>query len=347
MRNLVSGLLLIVVLVLLVGVVYLVWPSQARSEQSATNPAPRADAGSTVRPSEEAQSQPSKDLRRVMEVMQAIKPLGQPLGKPREGDWLYHHKEHGQPFAVYLRSDPVVPTTRRRTIYIQPLGEFTAKQRQVVTLASQYISACYGLPVKMQKDLSLELIPASARRTHPSWGDKQILSTYVLDDVLGKRLPKDAFASIAFTPSDLWPGEGWNFVFGQASLRDRVGVWSIYRFGDPDKDKEEFRQCLRRTIATGAHELGHMFSIEHCIYYSCVMCGSNNLPEADSRPLTFCSVCMGKVLWATGMTAEDHYSKLAEFCRKQGMDDDAKAFNKALAAVRGGQGKPASKPIER
>jgi hypothetical protein len=41
------------------------------------------------------------------------------------------------------------------------------------------------------------------------------------------------------------------------------------------------------------------------------------------------------------MAAEDHYSKLAGFCRKQGVDDDVKAFNMALAAVRG---KPASKP---
>ena len=38
-------------------------------------------------------------------------------------------------------------------------------------------------------------------------------------------LPKDAFAFVAFTSSDLWPGEGWNFVFGQASMEGRIGVW--------------------------------------------------------------------------------------------------------------------------
>ena len=103
-------------------------------------------------------------------------------------------------------------------------------------------------PVKVSKDLPLSVIPAPARRTHPSWGVKQILSTYVLDSVLRPRLPADAAAYIAFTASDLWPGAGWNFVFGQASLRHRVGVWSIYRNGDPSESKEAFRICLLRLL---------------------------------------------------------------------------------------------------
>lgn len=304
------------------------WAAWGANKNKATNPT----------------SQPSPDLARIAQVMQALEPLQQPLGKPREGEWLYTHKEPGQSYKEYIGSEPVIPTSQRRTIYIQPIGEFTAKQRKVVTLAAEYISACYGLPVKIEKDILLDVIPDSARRTHPTWGGKQILSTYVMDKVLAPRLPKDAFAMIAFTSSDLWPGEGWNFVFGQASLRDRVGVWSIHRFGDPDKNDDQFRDCLRRTVATGVHELGHMFSMEHCIYNECVMCGSNSLPEADCRPLSFCPVCMGKMLWATGTRAEEHLSKLAEFCHKQGLGDDAKAFNKALAAVQGATSKPTSAP---
>ncbi len=47
---------------------------------------------------------------------------------------------------------------------------------------------------------------------------------------------------LALTTSDLWPGEGWNFVFGQASLSERVGVWSLHRLGNP---QIEFTTCLR------------------------------------------------------------------------------------------------------
>ena len=72
----------------------------------------------------------------------------------------------------------------------------------------------------------MDLIPATARREHPTWHVKQILSTYVLDEVLRPRLPADACVYIALTTSDLWPGEGWNFVFGQASLSE---VWASGR----------------------------------------------------------------------------------------------------------------------
>ena len=122
-------------------------------------------------------------------------------------------------------------------------------------------------------------------------------------------------------------------MFGQASLRDCVGVWSIYRFGDPDKGKDEFRLCLRRTVSVGVHELGHMFSMDHCIYNRCVMCGSNSLTESDAAPLTLCTVCLGKVLWATGMKTQNHLGQLEEFCRKQGLDDDAKRFGAQPGAL--------------
>ena len=39
---------------------------------------------------------------------------------------------------------------------------------------------------------TLDKLPASARRLHPEWKDPQILSTYILDDVLKPRRPKDA-----------------------------------------------------------------------------------------------------------------------------------------------------------
>ena len=88
-----------------------------------------------------------------------------------------------------------------------------------------------------------------------------MLTTYILHDVLPPRLSQDAAVLIALTAADLWPGEGWNYVFGQASLSDRVGVWSLHRFGDAEESDDAFRQCLRRTLKTASHETGHMFSM--------------------------------------------------------------------------------------
>ena len=110
-------------------------------------------------------------------------------------------------------------------------------------MASRYIQIYFQTPVKFTDPIPLSAVPAQARRIHPTQrvpngqtGDPQILTTYTIEEILKPRMPKDAFAFVAFTSSDLWPGEGWNFVFGQASMDDRIGVWSTYRNGDPQQD---------------------------------------------------------------------------------------------------------------
>jgi len=198
----------------------------------------------------------------LRQVMTKITPLQKKLERPGPSDWLANHRESGQTFKQYLSGmRRTIPTKARRTIYIQPLGDFTKGKRDVIDLTAKGVGVYFNLPVKTLKTLPLSVIPDKARRKHPTWGDKQILTTYVLDDLLKPRVLKDAFAFIALTSSDLWPGEGWNFVFGQASLYDRVGVWSIYRYGDPDKGAEARRLCLRRALCvaqqTFAMHSGH------------------------------------------------------------------------------------------
>lgn len=272
-------------------------------------------------------------VKELRSIVVKLRSLHAKLGKPRPGDWLARFPEPGQTFAQYLRSRPVVPRGKRRVIYVQPLGQFTKAQRRVVTLTADYLGRYFSLPVKVNKDMTLGRIPAKARRTHPTWGDKQILTTYVLDKVLRPQLPDDAFGMIALTGSDLWPGKGWNFVFGQASLRDRVGIWSIYRFGDPDKDKEGFRQVLLRTVKTATHELGHMLSMLHCTAYECNMCGSNSLGESDRRPLALCPECVAKVCWATRADVIERYGKLAAFCKAHGLEAETKRFEGFIVAL--------------
>jgi archaemetzincin len=259
--------------------------------------------------------------------------LHKALGKPGPGDWLANHREDGQTYDEYVLSNPVRPAARRRVIYIQPLGEFTDTQRKIIQLTAEFMGICYQLPVRVRKDLPMSLIPQRARRVHPQWKVPQVLSTYVLKDVLKPRLPADAVAMIAFTASDLWPGENWNFVFGQASLAERVGVWSIHRFGDPDKGEASFRLTLRRTLATAVHETGHMFSLAHCIYYECCMCGSNSLAEADRTPLWFCPQCMAKLCYATDAKPEKRLKELAAFAKAQGLVREEDFWRKSLAAM--------------
>jgi archaemetzincin len=272
--------------------------------------------------------------RPLPEPFRKLLPLHKKLGKPQPGDWLAEHYEPGQTYGEYVRGRPVKPDAVRRVIYVQPLGDFTNTQRKIVAKAAGFMEIYFDLPVKLREGLPMKLIPEKARRKHPSWGMDQVLSTYVLDEVLQPRLPKDAVASIAFTAADLWPGEGWNFVFGQASLADRVGVWSIYRFGDPDKSDGDYRRCLRRTLKVGAHETGHMFSLQHCTLYECNLCAGNHLAEMDRYPLWLCPHCLAKLCWATGANPEKRFERLAAFAKSNGLREEQEFWQTSLAKLR-------------
>src|SRR5205823_5471428 len=141
--------------------------------------------------------------------------------------------------------------------------------------------------------IGLDVVPRSARRPRDGRAD-QLRTPYLLDQ-LKKLRADDAVAVLGLCTADLTPGDDWNYVFGQASLSERVGVWSIYRFGDTER---EFPVVLRRTLQTALHETGHMMGIRHCTAFECGMNGSNHLEEADSRPMGFCHECEMKVWWA-------------------------------------------------
>ena len=268
--------------------------------------------------------------RRLARLMEKLIPLHETMAPMQSGDWLASHPESGQTFAAYVASKPNRLTRQRDKLYVQPLGQFDEKQKKIVELSAEYLGIFFGCETELLDPLGLEVMPESARRVHPSWGVRQILSTHVLDEVLKPRVPHDAVAMIALTTSDLYPADDWNFVFGQASLHNRVGVWSLFRMGDPDT---EMAKVLSRTLATASHETGHMFSMAHCIAYECSMCGSNGLEESDRRPMALCPECVAKVWWATKVDPVKRYRQLQAFCQKHGQPTEAAFFEKSLQAL--------------
>ncbi len=263
-----------------------------------------------------------------------LKPLHRVMGKPKPGEWLAEHEEPGRSLADYKKAKPVRPGRTYKKIYIQPVGTFSKDQQKIVKLAAEYMQLYFTVPVETKKTIPLTAVPKDARRVH--YGNKQILSTWVMYNILKPRRPADALAYIAFTSNDLWPGRGWNFVFGQASLRHRVGVWSIFRNGDPSASRESFRLCLKRTIKTATHETGHILTMYHCIAYDCNMNGSNHRAESDGQPLALCPVCLAKLCWNVKCKPADRYKGLIRFCEREGMKEDAAFFSKSLKLVEGG-----------
>lgn len=296
-------------------------------------PAPVAvstPAASPAAPGQRVEATP-ESLRRAMA---AVTHLHRPMGEPLPGDWLTTSPEPGQTFEEYLKSDPVRPSAERRVIYVRPLGEFTPAQTRVVALAADFMSDFFHLPVQLSPGQPLPPIPPEQRRVHPEWGDRQIRAGHITMDILRPSLPPDAAALIAFTSSDLYPGPELNYVFGQASFRERVGVWSLYRLGKPDIDGRSFRLTLLRTLKIAAHETGHMFSIKHCTKYECVMSGTNGLHETDRRPLDVCPECMAKICWATNTSPRERYARLARFCAANGLEQERRFFEAAAEALK-------------
>ena len=265
----------------------------------------------------------------IKRTIRTLEPLHETLGEPKTGHWLATHEEPGQTYAQYLRSRPNKLARIRKTLYVQPIGEFDETQQKLVATSAEFLGIYFNCPITVLETKAETEIPAAAQREHPTWGVHQLLTSYILEKVLAPELPDDAFATIAFTTSDLWPGEGWNFVFGYAALRERVGVWSLARFGDPNESEDAWKQCLSRTLKVATHETGHMFSILHCTQYRCNMQGSNSLEESDTQPLFLCPECHAKILYATGANPIERYEKLIAFCQQHGLADEEKFFQEA------------------
>jgi len=270
----------------------------------------------------------SDRLSYLRAAAEAIYPLHGPIRPAGEDDWLSHHDEPGQTFEEYQETRASRPTGKKPTLDVLPLGRFSPIQQRTLEATSELLGLFYGLPVRTLEPMELEGVPPAARRPHPYEGE-QILTKWILQ-LLRRRKSSQCVALLALASADLWPGDGWNFVFGQASLRHGVGVWSLYRLGSPEKKPEQF---LRRTLKIAVHETGHMFGIRHCIVHECGMNGANHLDEADTQPIWFCPEDELKIWWACGIDPAARYDRLAGFAGAHGLDREAQFWKASKQAV--------------
>ncbi len=261
----------------------------------------------------------------------------EPVPAPGPNDWLAVHPEPGQSFEQFVRSGPNHPDKKRKILYLQPLGEFRQGEAPPLESLREYAAAYFALEVRVLPSLSLDRLNITTRR-HPTTRNRQLLTTDILT-ALKKRIAEDAFCLLGITMEDLYPEPSWNFVFGQASLRERVGVYSFARY-DPafygaPRGGDYIRTLLRRSAKVLVHETGHMFGLAHCIYFRCVFNGSNHLDESDARPLHECPVDLRKLHHSIGFDVPQRYARLVQFYRKAGFEDEATWTRRRLAGIVG------------
>jgi archaemetzincin len=222
-----------------------------------------------------------------------------------------------------------------------PLGTFP---RDAPSLASieTIVRAFYTLDVRILPPVPIADVKATSR-TNPHTGKRQLLAPDILT-WMKKRVPDDAYAVMALTMDDLYPDPEWNFVFGMASLQDRVGVQSFARqdpafFGEARTPGWQ-ALALRRAVWTVIHEVAHMFGLPHCTYFHCIVAGSNNQAESDRAPLHPCPVCLHKLWWAIRFDPAARESAVADALRSLGITDEADWSARRARWIRDGVREP-------
>ncbi|MCK4226599.1 hypothetical protein KAX29_06890 [candidate division WOR-3 bacterium] len=291
-------------------------------------------------PGEEERMKAIGSIEKLPEILKrAFKPSAQyePIPVPMPGDWLYEHPENGQTFTDFVNSNPNRPDGKRNKIYLQPLGDFPEEGSPSLGLLKRYTAAYFSLGVEVLPMLPIKEAELTTR-VNPYTKTEQILTTDILN-LLKKNLPGDAFCLMAITMEDLYPAPSWNFVFGQASLKGRVGIYSFARY-DPafygEKRGGDYKKLLLwRSCKVLVHEIGHQFGLEHCIFYSCVMNGSNHLQESDARPIHLCPVDLRKLYYSIGFDIAERYKKLQQFYEVCGFQKEAKWVRERLREILG------------
>ena len=250
----------------------------------------------------------------------ALVPHATPKTPPQEGDWLDAHPEDGQSLAELSKSSV---SAKGRVIYLVPVGTLDAPHAAVLDALEPLVAAWFQLEVKRLPAIDEALAKKGEREGQlgRQWYTGTIL------ELLRERRPDDAAAVMAITQVDLYPDPSWNFVYGEASYEERIGVSSLARDGDPSSEKT---LVLRRSLGTSVHEVGHMLGLAHCIAWECVMNGSNHRAEADSRPLEPCPVCQAKLRHVIGFDARARWEALARAYADAGLEDGARAAEDAL-----------------
>jgi predicted Zn-dependent protease len=96
----------------------------------------------------------------------------------------------------------------------------------------------------------------------------------------------DAHVELIVTNTDLFE-RGKPYVFGLASLTDRVAIVSTARISHPDDDLKTMARLEKLVL----HEAGHTLGLPHHDHEECVMRTDPTVVALDSAPETPCEQC--------------------------------------------------------
>ncbi|GIQ82108.1 peptidase M54, archaemetzincin, partial [Kipferlia bialata] len=270
---------------------------------------------------------------------------------PGEDDWLRIREEKGQTFSQYKAKyrplkKPAPPILIIPAVYRgldSDSEEESEEEGEGESMGGgldpqavvEYVRAFYyPCPVVLLDTLDLKQHRVKMRDND---GDTQFYAPEILRKVKSILSGRQYSAAAVMTTHDIYHREDWNFVFGLA--QGGVSIFSFYRFlpsftGAPEV-KHPRDVTLWRSVRTAVHELGHCLGLRHCIYYKCIMNGSNHIDESDSRPLSLCPVCLRKVSHRLGGGVLTRYRGIAEWYRVHGFTEQLERCEAVIRHIEG------------
>ena len=240
------------------------------------------------------------------------------LKEPEFGDWLRSFKEPGQTLEEYAVTTQNRKTASRHTLHFRPFSDLSRIQKKTIGPIKEYLQIFF--------DVKVEQLPQrSVQKKYYHRGRRQYHAEKIIYE-LAEKVPANSLGLFGLMGSDLYVDD-LNFVFGVAYLQKRASLQSLNRFGTKK------HPLLSRALKLVAHEIGHMFGLDHCVFYECVMNGTNSLSETDRRPHHLCPVCIAKLHSNIRFDPAMRYQKLAAYFKKEGFREEAAFCKRAQIAL--------------
>lgn len=126
---------------------------------------------------------------------------------------------------------------------------------------------------------------------------RQYNASKVLTKILYYTQNKQFFRILGVMDEDIY-SKPLNFVFGLAmNPKTRIPEFPVAALISITRLRETFYRRVEnntlfelRILKEAIHELGHTFSLEHCIKF-CIMRFSNSLADTDDKPPNLCKDC--------------------------------------------------------
>lgn len=283
-------------------------------------------------------------------------------------DWALEDEWEPQTVADFTDSERWKVSKARRTIFIQPLAFATtgaSPHRPSLQELADFTEAYFGLPVKILDPLEVAFKGKNAAYigdfkfalSTNEYGDQR-LSVLSAMDYLFENTPTSAYCVLAVTDMDIYENaKDPNAIMGRGS-GDRVGILSLYRFnpqlGDntlkakkrsqPAKKvlnltpKEIAKNWILAACKTLAHESMHMFGLDHCTHYMCVM-NANLSPLDDGKdPIHLCPICLRKLFISCKFDLKTRFEGLLSYYQAHGWSEEAEFVKQRILLATHGLG---------